>query len=120
MLTIGNAGLDLATNEIVTDLLLAETTLAAAILHSPTCTKSNGLVTCTIGDLAAVKIATVTPRVFGDCRERSLTLTNPSAVTSMGRTVKAANTQYPSITKFARAHPMATQHLVSPKLAQSS
>lgn len=81
-LTISNAGPALATSVVVTDQLPAETVFAAVMPYEPTCTESNGLVTCNLGDLAAGEFATVTIRVFVDCCECPLTLVNTAGVTS--------------------------------------
>jgi hypothetical protein len=81
-LTISNTGPDLAAHVMVTDLLPAETVLAAAMPPSPACTQSSGLVTCTLGNLAAGEVATVTISVLVDCCQCPLTLINTAGVTS--------------------------------------
>jgi hypothetical protein len=49
---------------------------------SPACTQSGGLVTCTLGNLAAGEVATVTISVLVDCCQCPLTLINTAGVTS--------------------------------------
>ncbi len=59
-LTVANAGPDTATNVVLTDTLPTNTTFQSASIGTGSCAHSMGVVTCTIGNIAAAASVTAT------------------------------------------------------------